>query len=532
MNFYGRVCQYICLCAILLIPACTFAQESTPPPPRPTELELLERIVILLTRLTETVITDQYGAEIAIRMAQPSFLTLSERVTPQTPPQRKSNRSRPPSLPIASSTPSIVLTEGENHITITGDVPLSLTTFRLSFLTPISEELMPETVLLRRFEHDILFEESELTRVSTSTTYETTTFQPPLNPRTQESYHIVFPDELRGESFEYAVTWEGNGTVRSATLEHAPETLFTLTLNNDNTIESTITPFFDIATDFMHVFSFDIQNSSNGNITLQEMFLPVMASPVESVPTLVEQARLIIDGIEYGGAINEDGISFSNLEHTIADTETQTARIEVTIQGHAGAYITGQTLSVVLEESSVTAVVEATQEPVMFTGSGVGPTITLSFENTLLVSVLSISEMTELNDENNPNDDSAVLGILLEVSVTGSDIFIPDTLAQGIASDESGFSYRLLTDNTIEINDAPEDATLVSSDDSEAGHYRVSEGTPQTFTIEVTYGPLQSGVPVLLEISRMQYRYSINQSDLEMYTPTPPEDFRTGSVGG
>jgi hypothetical protein len=246
------------------------------------------------------------------------------------------------------------------------------------------------------------------------------------------------------------------------------------------------------------IFAFDLSaEDSDNDIELDKLYINAHADGTDgtSMNAIVDDFRIEIDGDSFdaesytGTSKQVNGIWFD-----IDGDVTIDADEKVTVMVYANLNDVASSFSDATIQASTTAsTVDAEgADDVTATGGTVeGNVHTLRLTG---VDAELVSEDTTLdeNDDTKTNDDEGEFTIEFDLTAFGDDIYVP--FGAATATDlTSGFEFSILdnSNNAVDLTGATTTISVDIEDGSQekTNSYKINEGTTETFTLTVKYGP-------------------------------------------
>lgn len=283
--------------------------------------------------------------------------------------------------------------------------------------------------------------------------------------------------------------------------------------------DSTLQLEDDKKSDFMHVFSFDIDSDDSVNdIELNEVVVRV-ATTGAAYSALVDDAELEIDGVTIDDVTVDATGELATLTFDVDGDVTIDAgdRVEAKLMLRFRALATeGATI----EASILSTGVEGEgADDVTSEGSNVtGGTHTLRSEG-VAVELDSTSAVVTTGD--NANDDYATYKIVLDVTAFEQDVFIN--------TDESVSASTTVVDSSGAGVAGTSTVVIDSSADVEGGSFKIAEGETESVTITVTFDAAVAGAAARLQLNQLVFGDNDGDDD-QTWVALPRSDYRTSIV--
>lgn len=283
--------------------------------------------------------------------------------------------------------------------------------------------------------------------------------------------------------------------------------------------DSTLQLEDDKKSDFMHVFSFDIDSDDSVNdIELNEVVVRV-ATTGAAYSALVDDAELEIDGVTIDDVTVDATGELATLTFDVDGDVTIDAgdRVEAKLMLRFRALATeGATI----EASILSTGVEGEgADDVTSEGSNVtGGTHTLRSEG-VAVELDSTSAVVTTGD--NANDDYATYKIVLDVTAFEQDVFIN--------TDESVSASTTVVDSSGAGVAGTSTVVIDSSADVEGNSFKIAEGETESVTITVTFDAAVAGAAARLQLNQLVFGDNDGDDD-QTWVALPRSDYRTSIV--
>ncbi|MFM2339597.1 MAG: hypothetical protein RLZZ360_233 [Candidatus Parcubacteria bacterium] len=282
----------------------------------------------------------------------------------------------------------------------------------------------------------------------------------------------------------------------------------------------------DQKSDFMHVFSFDIDtDDSTNDIELNEVAVTVVVSS-STYAAIVDDAELEIDGTTIDDVTVNSGTSTVVLTFDVDGDVTIDAgdRVEAKLNlkfkslalGNEGMTVTAQVTS-----ANADAIVAEGADDIgtgAISGAATGDAHTL---RTTGLDVTLDSDSAVVTTGDSANDDYATYEIVLDVTAFEQDVFISTNQATS-ASVSIVNSAGATVSGTSSV-------VLDSSADVEGGSFKINEGETESVTITVTFDATTAGASARLQLNSLVFGETDGANN-QTWLALPAEDFRTDIV--
>ena len=282
----------------------------------------------------------------------------------------------------------------------------------------------------------------------------------------------------------------------------------------------------DKKSDFVHVFSFDIDtDDSTNDIELDTVVVKVTTTSA-LYTALVDDAELEIDGTTIDDVTVDSTGNLATLTFDVDGDVTIDAgdRVEAKLMLKFKALSTeGATIQASIVSGGIDG--EGAEDEVS-TGAATGDVHTLRSEGAV-IELDSSSATKDVNSDATATDDEGVFTLKFDVTAFESDLFINKTAASGTTMGTAGVNFEITDGSGNAVGTTTPNANLASNAKTEGGQFKVSEGETKTFTLTVEYDPGVSGFYAVrlysLNFKNVAGNPTVQQRAL------PAEDFETDS---
>lgn len=278
----------------------------------------------------------------------------------------------------------------------------------------------------------------------------------------------------------------------------------------------------DAKSDFMHVFSFDIDSDDSVNdIELNEVVVSA-STTLATYAALVDDAELEIDGVTVDDVTVTNSTSSTGAAVLTFDVDGDVTieagdRVEAKLMLRFRALTTeGATVKASVASSAVAG---EGADDVDSTGSASGDTHTLRSEG---VSVELDSDSAVVTTGTEANDDYATYKIVLDVTAFEQDVFIS-------TNEATSTSVSIVNSSGVVVAASSTSVIIDSSAAVEGGSFKIAEGETETVTITVTFDPAAINASARLQLTSLTFGATDGAND-QTWSALPAEDYRTDIV--
>ncbi len=277
----------------------------------------------------------------------------------------------------------------------------------------------------------------------------------------------------------------------------------------------------DSKSDFMHVFSFDIDSDDSVNdLEINEIVVNA-STTLATYAALVDDAELEIDGVTIDDVTVTNGTSA-----TAAAVLTFNVDGDVTIE--AGDRVEAKlmlrfralaTEGATVKANIASAAIDAEgADDVTSTGSATGDEHTLRSEG---VAVELDTDSATVTTGDSAGDDYATYKIVLDVTAFEQDVFINTDETVSVSASVVNSGGTTVTGTSTVIVD--------SSADVEGGSFKIAEGETESVTITVTFDAATAGAAARLQLNSLTFG-ATDLADNQTWNAQPASDYRTDIV--
>ncbi len=283
----------------------------------------------------------------------------------------------------------------------------------------------------------------------------------------------------------------------------------------------------DAKSDFMHVFSFDIDTDDSTNDIELDTVVVNVATTGATYAALVDDAELEIDGTTIDDVTVTTNGSGAVLTFDVDGDVTVEAgdRVEAKLMLRFKALTAeGATVAASISSGAITG--EGADDETS-TGAATGDTHTLRSTG---VDVSANSDSVEVEVVDGNDNDYATYEIVLDVTAFEQDVFVPITAAST--------TWKFVDGNGADLTVPAASTTVVITSSAEEGgagnaFFQINEGDTETVTVTVTFTP-GANSPLAARLQLLTFVFDETgtgvASDDETWTALPATDYRTDTV--
>ncbi|OGG65673.1 hypothetical protein A2Z56_01865, partial [Candidatus Kaiserbacteria bacterium RIFCSPHIGHO2_12_45_16] len=245
------------------------------------------------------------------------------------------------------------------------------------------------------------------------------------------------------------------------------------------------------------IFAFDLSaEDSDGDVTLNEITVIATSTVASNMDDLVNDFRLEIDGQSF----NAESYTGTGAAVTLVFDIDGDVTIDADSVVTASLYADFEDMELADEGSTIVAQVAATSidaegsDDITVDGSVViSETHTLRTEG-VSVELVDESVLSIENDDTDQTDDEAKFTLEFEVTAFGDTVYLPFGATASTTDLTAGVVYSIIDTNTNSVVSTGTTTPSFDMDGSgETNSFKVSDGSTETFTLEVTFDPAASG---------------------------------------
>ncbi len=258
----------------------------------------------------------------------------------------------------------------------------------------------------------------------------------------------------------------------------------TIALDEDDNVEALI-------------FAFDLSaEDSDGDVDLNEITIVATSTVASNMDDLVNDFRLEIDGTSFDAESYTGTGSTVTLVFDIDGDVTVSADEVVTANLYADFedMEAGDEGSTIIARVAASAIDAEGSDDVTVDGTYVeGETHTLRTEG-VSVELVDESVLAIENDDTDQTDDEAKFTLEFDVTAFGDTVYLPFGATASTTDLTAGIVYSIIDTNTNLVVTTGTGTPSFDMDGSgENNSFKVSDGSTETFTLEVTFDPATSG---------------------------------------
>jgi hypothetical protein len=309
--------------------------------------------------------------------------------------------------------------------------------------------------------------------------------------------------------------------------------------NSSNPADSTLELKDDAKSDWYPVLVFDLDTKDSTNdITLNDVFVNVAHTSGVTYATLVDDARITIDGKVIDSSISDVTNTASTTgpatidfnvdgDVVISAGDRVEAKVELRFKSLAGANegktvtasVTGTNADQIDAEGSDTLTTS------QISGSATGKIMTLRTKG--IDATSKSNEAVKTTAAVSGAHDYVTYTMKVDVTAFNQDLYISKTPGTSLVYDKTDSSGTALGSTGSTTVDS---FTSTANDTDAPGYYHVAEGDTETFTIVVKWAPGKAWAATGIQLVSLKYAETATSVGLSTWTAAPASDYRTDAV--
>ena len=309
--------------------------------------------------------------------------------------------------------------------------------------------------------------------------------------------------------------------------------------NSSNPSDSTLEVKDNAKSDWYTTLVFDLDTKDSTNdITLNDIFVDVAHTSGVSYSTLVDDARITIDGKVIDSSISDVASSTNTTAAATIDFNVDgdvvisagdrvEAKVELKFKSLApaneGKTVTTSVTSV--NADKIDAEGSDTLTTSQLSGSAQGKVMTLRTKG--VDASASSMDAVRTTASISGGHDYVTYTLKYEVTAFNQDLYFSKNAATSTAYELTDSSGNGLGNKT---NTSVESFTSTANDTDAPGYFHVAEGDTETFTLVIKWSPGAATAARGIQLDSLKYAETATYASLSTWTAAPATDYRTSAV--